>query len=222
MKAILLIIIFSFLTPTLCLAHFPVFLKKDPELDTPKLLKRPYEKSIAIYTYFAKQNDLDVYQFEVKEKDLKKGPVEILVGTLVPACKPLKNLLTTWVITGPAQASLYQTPDEEIAKRIRFNPADGALIVENKTQGEVWYERYTRHYYFYQKRETLSLREVGTYRIHIWANDGSIGDYIFEFGDTEMWGMRDILYTLWVYPKLLLEKEIMTKNCKTSSMNGKI
>jgi hypothetical protein len=208
--------------PTIGHAHRPVFVKKDPGLVKPRKLKRPYEKSVALYSYFDNKNDLDVYEFTITEKDLKGGPVRTLVGSLVPACKPLKNLLTTWVVTGPDLSALYENPDEEIVRKINFKEGEGALIVKNEMQGELWHESHTAHYYFYQKRESLILDVPGTYRIHIWANDGARGDYVLEFGDKEMWGFTDILYTLWVSPKLLFEKEIVTKNCKTSSMKGKV
>lgn len=214
--------ILLFLIPIICQAHRPVFVKKDTTLTKPRTLKKPFEKSIALYSHFEHKNDLDVFEFTIKEKDLKDGPVETLVGSLVPACKPLRDLLLTWVVTGPDQNALYETPSDEIAEKINFKEGDGALIMKNEEQGEIWHEKYTAHYYFYQKRESLTLNVPGTYRIFVWSNDGAKGDYVLEFGDQEVWGLFDILYTIWVYPKLLLEKEIKTKNCKTSSMDGKL
>jgi hypothetical protein len=201
------------------LGHRPIFVKDDSTLGRPHLLKKPFEKSIALYSHFEQKNDLDVFEFTIREKDLKDGPIETLVGSLVPACRPLKNLLLTLVVTGPDQNALFETPSPQIAERIKFKEGNGALILKNEVQGDIWQEKYTAHYYFYQKRQALILNVPGVYRIHVWSNNGDKGDYVLEFGDQEMWGIRDILYTLWVYPKLLLEREIKTKNCKTSSMH---
>lgn len=200
-------------------AHFPVFLKKDPSLSIPYILNRPYEKSIAIYTHFESIGDIDVYQFSIDENDLKKGDIRILIGTLVPACEPLKELLISWALVGPKQKMLGDLDDVSILEKIEYTKEKGIFVIHNRVQGKVWHEPYTSHYYFYQKRQVLDLNKVGDYKIFVWSSSGQKGDYVFEFGEKEMWSLGDIFYTLWVYPKLLFEAEIETENCKTSDMN---
>jgi hypothetical protein len=174
-----------------------VFLDEDPSAGKPYRFERPYEKSIAIYTHFESSEDIDYYQFKVTDKDLGKSGLDILIGSLVPACKPLRKLLLSWEFTGP----------------------DGLIEkVENEAQGKLWYEPYTAHYYFYQQRKKFTLTQSGLYQIKVWSSSSMKGDYVLEFGDKEMWGLTEILYTLWVYPKLLLEAEIHTEGCTTSEL----
>lgn len=213
-----LLVLFIFLTALPSYGHRPVFTEKDPDFATPFVLVRPYRKSIAIYTQFESRNDIDVYQFEIDSKDLEKGSVEILIGTLVPACKPLKDLLVSWALVGPSQKALSSDVSVTMAEKIGLAEAQGALIVENTEQGRLWRESFTAHYYFYQQRKKIQLNEVGQYRVIVWSSSEMAGDYIFEFGDKELWTVGDVLYTLWVYPKLLWEAEIKTKNCTTSEM----
>jgi hypothetical protein len=210
------LLFFLGLNPLVCWAHFPVFLKADPTPQNPYTLNRPYQKSIAIYTQFESDKDVDVYRFHLKEEDLKTGSVEILIGTLVPSCRPLKDLLIAWSLIGPKQESLSQKLDKDIVQNVRFQDNLGALTVKNTVQGKIWYEPYTAHYYFYQQRKKIILRLPGEYRIYIFPLNDKKGDYVFEFGAEEIWSLKDILYTLWVYPKLLFEAEISTDDCTTT------
>lgn len=212
----LVMFLFQGLSPVVCWAHYPVFLKTDPTPQSPHTLSRPYQKSIAIYTRFENDKDVDVYRFHLKEEDLKKGSIEILIGSLVPACKPLEDLLITWSLIGPKHGALSQDIDKETFKEINLNDSMGALTVKNIVQGNIWYEPYTAHYYFYQKRKKIILSLPGEYFIYVWSSNLNKGDYVFEFGTEEIWGLGDILYTMWVYPKLLFEAEIETDNCTTA------
>ncbi len=215
-----LLFIFIILTRSnLSWAHVPVLLEESPNTSSSYLLKRPYEKSVAIYTRFEGPNDVDIYQFILNEDDISKGSTDILIGTLVPACEPLKDLLIDWVLIGPKQEALPHLPNKDISEKIKLNKEQGALIVTNSSQGAIWHEPYTAHYYFYQKRQSLKLSIPGEYKIFVWPSKATFGDYVFEFGDKEIWGLNDVLYTLWKYPKLLLESEIKTKNCRTSKFN---
>jgi hypothetical protein len=211
-------IIIFFLKSIICWAHVPVFLERSTSLSQPYIVRPPFDKSIAIYTGFDHTDEVDVYQFTVEEQHLKKGEIEVLIGTLVPACEPLKNLLISWALTGPSQESLKDERDPEFLKKTVQGNGDGAFLMKNETQGKLWYEPYTKHHYFYQRRQKLNLRLPGVYKIFVWANSPQAGDYVLEFGDKEIWNLRDILYTFLVYPRLLLEREIKTKNCETSSL----
>ncbi len=206
------------LKPVISLAHVPVFLSRNSSFSHPHIIKPPFEKSIAIYSGFEKPHEVDVYQFNVEEENLKNSTIEILIGTLVPACEPLKDLLISWALTGPQQEMLKHELDVEVLKKIVKSHDEGAFFIKNETQGKIWYEPYTKHHYFYQKRQKLRLSEPGVYRIFVWPANSLKGDYVLEFGDKEIWHLGDILYTLSVYPKLLLQAEIKTENCKTSSL----
>lgn len=199
-------------------AHFPIILKQDSNASLPYVLNRPYEKSIAIYSQFDGENDIDVYQFTIEENDLKNGDVKILIGTLVPACEPLKNLLISWALVGPKQPILKELNDENISQRIKIEKGMGTFLVQNKEQGKIWYEKYTSHYYFYQKRSVINLNQIGKYQIYVWPESNQKGDYVFEFGDQEMWSLKDVFQTLWLYPRLFFEAEIESENCKTGPM----
>lgn len=214
--------------------HFPVFPGDEPGFASPHTIERPYQKSIAIYSHFASTDDVDVYQFSVSEADLRNGDLELLIGSLVPACEPLRNLLTGWALVGPAQQTLPgQVADlpEELRSEIESagnTEGLGVLQVLNVQQGKVWHESYTDHYYFWQQRREVKVNRTGEYKILIWPLSGGaaggsdsavIGDYVLEFGDKEIWSTMDILYTLLVYPKLLMEKEIVTPGCSTSNLN---
>ena len=200
--------------------HVPVFLERDSSTGRPHNLKRPYNQSIAIYTFFESKSDLDVYQFEVSEEDLEEGPIEVLVGTLVPACEPLAGLLVSWVLVGPKQEALTEVGDTGLPDGVKITDQDGVLYISNQKQGDIWREPYTAHYYFRQIRRKVKLSKTGKYRIFVWPSRGKKGDYVLEFGDEEIWSIPDILFTLWVYPKLIFEGEIITEGCITSNMNG--
>ncbi len=204
-------------TPNLAWAHFPIMGHTDSSAKKPHILLRPFEKSVAIYTKFESPEDVDVYEFELTDDDLKNGSTKIFTGTVVPACAPLKNLLTTWILIGPRQDSLADTLSPELQALTGIKAGDGSLLVTNSVQGEIWHEPFTDHWYFMQKRQTVQLRIAGLYKIFVFPSPAAAGDYVFEFGDKEMWSVADILHTLWLYPKLLFESEISTKACVTSS-----
>ena len=210
------LLFFLGLNSVVCWAHFPVFLKADPTPQNPHKLSRPYQKSIAIYTRFENDKDVDVYRFRLKEEDLKKGSIEILIGSLVPSCKPLEDLLISWSLIGPKQESLSQELDKEVLEGVKLHDSLGALTVKNTVQGKAWYEPYTAHHYFYQKRKKIILSLPGEYSIYVWPLNNKKGDYVFEFGTEEIWSLADILYTMSVYPKLLFEAEISTDDCTTT------
>ncbi|MFN8846506.1 MAG: hypothetical protein ACK5V3_15050 [Bdellovibrionales bacterium] len=212
------ILFLLFLKSVIGLAHVPVFLDRSTSFTQPFILKPPLDKSIAIYTGFDHADETDVYQFTVNEQDLKTGKIEILIGTLVPSCGPLKDLLISWALTGPQQEAINDQLKSEVLKKVIKENGEGAFLIENETQGKHWYEPYTRHHYFYQKRQKIKLSKPGIYRIFVWSKNSLAGDYVLEFGDKEIWELGDILYTLFVYPKLLFEAEIKTRNCTTSTL----
>ena len=216
MKAICLIyLIFSL---KVGYAHVPIFPDQKNLSKKFYTLQRPYEKSVALYTYLSKPKEMHLYEFYVEENDLKEGSVEILIGTLVPACPPLKNLLINWTLLGPKQDAINEALPDKLKEKISLEDNQAARTMINKEQGSLWKEPYTSHYYFWQKRLTLRITKTGHYKIYLWATKDQIGDYVLEFGHKELWTLKDILYTLWVYPKLLLEAEIQTPDCKTTSM----
>lgn len=218
LKSIKLLLSFLSLFSFGSYAHVPHFLDADPSKKNPHILKRPYQQSIAIYTEFDSQNDIDVYQFTLTQEDLKQGAVETLIGSLVPACKPLEKLLTNVLLIGPQQEG-FTLIDHNINDLLDIPQDQYGVLLKNEKQTHIWEEPYTAHYYFRHKRQKLNLTKDGVYTIYVWGSGQ--GDYVFEFGDDEIWPLKDILYTLWVYPKLLLELEISTKDCKTSPMEKK-
>jgi hypothetical protein len=184
----------------------------------PHVLQRPFEKSVAVYTRFESTDDVDVYQFELEDKDLKYGSIEVFAGTVVPACTPLKNLLITWILIGPRQDALADSLSPELQALTGIKPQEeGSLLVTNTVQGGLWREPFTDHWYFMQKRQKVLLKRTGLYKFFVLPLPSAAGDYVFEFGDQEMWSFSDIIHTLWLYPKLLFESEISTKDCVTSA-----
>jgi hypothetical protein len=200
------------------LAHVPVLDSPDSSLQSPLVLTRPYDRSIAIYTQFSDTRDVDVYTFEIDPSDLKDGPVAILIGTLVPACEPLRELLIDWVLLGPPVAQPHKQMMRIAHDTVEIDRRQVIHQVNNVQQGPVWHEPYSRHYYFRQQRIQLKLQEPGPYQILVWSNNQQAGDYVFEFGDFEKWNFRDVLYTAWVMPRLWLEAEIVTPNCETKAL----
>ncbi len=199
--------------------HVPVFEKRDIKVEQPLTLKRPYDKSIAVYGFFHSDDDVDVFEFNIEEGDLIDNEINILIGSLVPACESLRPLLTSVALVGPKQESLQITEDRFFEEHHIIEEGQGAFILRNTEQAAIWYEPYTKHYYFRQKRATLRLTKTGKYRVFIWSDVKMKGDYVFEFGDKEIWKIGDILYTLWVYPKLLLEAELSTPDCRTLDLD---
>jgi hypothetical protein len=202
------------------LCHVPIISGHDSSVGRPFQLNRPYNQSIAVYTHFDAPNDMDVYEFALTPKDIERGAAEILIGTLVPACAPLADLLISWVLIGPKQVALGDTLETSHRNLLDLKGDHGTFYTTNSVQGEVWEEPYTSHYYFRQARKKIKLTEVGNYRVYVWSPNEKQGDYVFEFGDDEIWPVKDILYTLWVLPKLWLEGEIVTKDCVTSAMRS--
>ena len=201
----------------LAFAHFPILVDRDPTIIDSIKIGPPFNKSVAFYSYLDNEKDIDVYEFNVTKEHLVNGELEILIGALIPACEQLKPLLLDLVLLGPKQKSL---PYQELPQFVLNDQGLGSLWLQNTKQGKLWYESHTRHYYFWQKRKKLKVTKTGTYKVYLWSNNQMKGDYVFEFGDKEIWSFKDILYTLWIYPKLLMEGEIKTPGCKTQKIKG--
>ena len=197
-------------------AHVPIIPKADSSTSNPLFLFSPLEKSRAVYTQFESADDVDVYQFSVTEAELKNGEVPILIGSLVPACEVLKELLISWVLVGPEQRKInLESVPNEITEMIRGANV-GIIDYEiNAQQGPIWREEYTAHNYFRQKNKIIKINSPGTYQVYIRSQNKVAGDYVFEFGDKEIWSIWDILKTIYYYPTLIFEKEIETQGCKT-------
>lgn len=196
--------------------HVPILDSVDSSPKNPIILPRPYDRSIAIYTQFSEPHDIDVYEFEVTPSDIKDGPAGILIGTLVPACAPLRKLFINWILLGPNVVRPHEVITNIGPERIQIDRRRMIIEALNLEQGPIWHEPYSRHYYFRQKRTQLKLQELGRYQIYVWSESNLGGDYVFEFGDFEKWRFRDVLYTAWVMPRLWLEDEIITPGCSTN------
>jgi len=186
-------------------AHVPVLEgKNDSSSEKPWDIPRPYDKSIAYYGYL-EGGDSDVFQFEVTANDLSSGsqsnttpngqqnPLVIYFGTLVPYCEHYRTYL--------------------LELTLRNQTGQILTTVSNTEQGREWYEPYSRHRYYWQKDIHFPITQPGVYSITLRHPEGRAGDYVFAFGEKEMWGFYDVLNLIWVYPKLLFKAEIRQPGC---------
>ena len=72
----------------------------------------------------------------------------------------------------------------------------GVFIIENETQGELWYEHFSYKSLYRHNGADVILTEVGDYTVYIWEPENNPGDYILELGHIEVFGQPELLRSL--------------------------
>lgn len=195
----------------------------------------PIGKSLAYYMDFENENDVDMLSFSFNDNDFTPGQtiedfrgftVDLIVtdengvtgrlvhlGSLVPGCNIYSNILPRIAIVGPEQEYLI-SPGNTTSLPFEVKEGEGVYIINNDTQGELWYEENTFKSYFDQKKKDLIITKAGEYEIYIWEPTGKIGDYVVEFGHVEVFGFKEIMRSLFWLEHLVNDGEIHCDTCK--------
>ncbi len=195
----------------------------------------PMEKSMAFYMSFEKKKDVDYLYFNLKDDDFKttltltglKNEVFQLVttdengvtgrklhlGSLVPGCDVYDDILPAIAVVGPLQEYLLP-PDGSVALPFRVDDDEGVYIIQNEIQGNLWYEKFTFKSYFDQEKADIILTRPGKYKVYAWEPMGRTGDYVLEVGYVEVFGLQEILRSLFWIEHLVNDGEISCDLCK--------
>ena len=135
------------------------------------------------------------------------------LGSLVPGCAVYADILPVIAVVGPLQEYL-QPPDGSMALPFRVAWNEGVYILQNETQGDLWYEKFTFKSYFDQKKADITLTLPGKYKIYVWEPMGRTGDYVLELGYVEVFGFREIMRSLFWIEHLVNDGEIGCDLCR--------
>lgn len=193
-------------------AHAPVVELKDSSTNQPIVISWSLETSVAIYAHFENESDVDVIRFSVGTDQAEKGQ-PLYLHTLVPACSAYRELLPTLAVVGPIQEAI---PVSGTGSQLPFSmkPDQGVALLQNKRQGDTWFEPYSKKNYFWQRSLRLNLSQPGEYTVYAWSADKKIGDYVLAVGTRERWGLREIGRAARHMPRLLSNREIHNKECR--------
>lgn len=195
----------------------------------------PMEKSMAYYMSFERKRDVDYLYFNLKDDDFNTGLTlaglenevfrlvttdengvtgrKLHLGSLVPGCAVYDDILPVIAVVGPLQEYL-QPPDGSVALPFRVAWNEGVYIIQNETQGDLWYEKFTFKSYFDQKKADITLTLPGKYKIYVWEPMGRTGDYVLELGYVEVFGFREIMRSLFWIEHLVNDGEISCDLCR--------
>ena len=183
-------------------AHVPYIENKDYSAEHPFVVKDSIENSKAIYAWFEKGTDVDVYTFEVSD------PVTVYAKAIVITCPSLEGLLPWFAVVGPG----LPLPDEALP----FNLPDGygAVVVQNKKPGErrdTFYEPFSAKTYFNGPEFNQEVTTPGSWYIYCWDPHKIGGDYVVVLGSKESFTLLDTLRSLINTPNIWLNLELHTK-----------
>ncbi len=195
----------------------------------------PMEKSMAFYMSFEKKKDVDMLYFRLDDDDFNPGLTltglkdesfqlvstdengvtgrKLHLGSLVPGCAVYGDILPVIAVVGPLQEYL-QPPDGNISLPFRVGDDEGVYIIQNETQGDLWFEKFTFKSYFDQEKADIILNKEGKYKIYAWEPFGRTGDYVLEVGYVEVFGFQEILRSLIWIEHLVNDGEISCSLCK--------
>jgi hypothetical protein len=227
-------------------AHIPNVLPHDTSANFVVALPDIIEKSVAFYAAFESPGDVDVYGFTLRKESFDvpkqltdiKGDVNDLVvvaangkrgrqlhvGSLVPACQVYANILPTIAIVGPSQDTLPAYDGSvNLPKNLELESGQGVMFLQNPAQGPIWYEKFSYKSYFDQNSADIILTEPGEYRIYVWNTTSDIGDYVLETGDVEVFGLPEIMQTLFWVTHIIYDGEIRNPTCnqQLEKLNGR-
>lgn len=231
----------TILIASLVYAHVPYVITRDK---LKVRIGEIIEKSLAYYLTLEDEEDVDMLYFRLKDRDFDpelhleglvldpvtgehvKKNVQLLttdengvtgrklhLGSLVPACGVYSDVKPTVALVGPRQEYLKK-PDGSIDLPFEIDDDEGVFILENKTQGEIWYESYTYKSYFDQKKADVILTKEGKYKIYIWEPNGNTGDYVLETGYIEVFNLPEIARSIFWITHLVNDGEISCDECK--------
>jgi hypothetical protein len=223
---------------SLAFAHVPNVITTD---DNSKRIDDPIEQSVAMYASFETVGDVDKYyfylydhhfdatdddnlltdMFDIEHELVVTAPNgkpgrTLHVGSLVPGCAVYKNILPIVAIVGPKQASLpAYTGQVALPSGVTISSSQGVTFLNNTTQGPLWYEKFTYKSYFDQKKTDIIITEEGKYSIYIWDKNKTKGDYVLEVGPIEVFGLPEIMQTLFWVEHIINDGEISNSTCKS-------
>lgn len=219
-------------------AHVPDVITTD---DYSKRIDDPIEQSVAMYASFETAGDVDKYYFYLHDSDfdstdddnfltdLKDIEHELVVtapngqpgrllhvGSLVPGCALYKNILPIVAIVGPLQDALPAYKGQvALPSGVKIESDEGVMFLNNTVQGPLWYEKFTYKSYFDQKKTDIIITEEGKYTVYIWDKNKNKGDYVLEVGPIEVFGLPEIMTTLFWVEHIINDGEISYSTCKT-------
>jgi hypothetical protein len=165
-------------------AHVPYIETEDYSAEHPFVVTDSIENSKAIYAWFERGTDVDVYAFEVSE------PVTVYAQSLVIACPSLETLLPWFAVVGPG----LPVPDEALPFEL---PAGyGAVVVKNKNPEErrdTFFEPFSAKTYFDGPEFRQEATIPGSWYVYYWDPYKIGGDYVAVLGLKESFSIPDIL-----------------------------
>ncbi len=243
MKKLLITVSFILLSGT-AFGHVPYIEHYDFTEKKPQRICHTLEKSIAVYSYFDDENDLDVVTFKLDENSFDpsltlSGMIELEDGTMteeieVPLVVENENGVLSRMLhigtcvpgceayrdTHPYVAVVGPLQESlpvyegDIELPFEIGDDEGVYILEDPDERELWYEKFTFKSYFYPEKIDLYLTEPGKYRIYTWEPNGNTGDYVVEIGHIERFKAPELLRTLYYWWWLSNDGEIHCDECE--------
>ncbi len=200
-----ILVILSFLTFSVS-AHVPYFEHNDYSKENPRVIRKMVEQSKAFYSWLEKDNlnksdDLDVFEFEVKNR-----PVRIYVEIIVPVVEGYyENFVPWYAVVGP------NLPEYNDPLPFDIPEGYGVIVMENVEPGEQreqFYEPFGGKSYYQGPVLDKNVTEPGTYYVYTWDPYETGGDYVLVFGKREIFGLFDIIRALIYTPMIRLDMEL--------------
>lgn len=195
----------------------------------------PMEKSMAFYATFESRNDVDLYSFRLDDDDFDSSLTltglgdevfnllvtdangvtgrKLHLGTLVPGCAAYEDILPMVAVVGPLQENL-PAYDGSVELPFEVDEDEGVYLMNNETQGDLWYEKFTFKTYFDQEKSDIVLSEKGKYKVYVWEPSGNTGDYVLEMGYVEVFGFAEIMRSIVWLEHLANDGEIGCRECR--------
>jgi hypothetical protein len=200
-------------------AHVPYF--ASDARNSPVVIQTGLKKSVVFYARLLPNGEIDGYFVEVTPEDLLDSGTAVLhAGVLVPRCRELHQFAPELYLIGPAQRGLV-TPDRDDERHLPLVVPEGhgyasaAMRVPKETRDEtLYYERYSGTYYWRQPDIDIEISRPGVYRLFVLDQGRSGGDYVLEFGDTEILTARDWVRAAAATPFLRAHWEIADHGCR--------
>ena len=227
----------TFLILTLSLklsAHVPYLEREDFTYENPYIITEEIEKSIAVYSDFKSNDDIDIYTFELKPEDFSidkhadhdhdpaptptpKVGLELFVQLLVPHCDALSEMEPELLVTKKMKMHpiLEETFDKYLPRNINLQYEEIVLKYDFKAEDRtIFHEEYSNRNYYYQKEKVKLLYEPGKYTIHVFDKKQMIGDYVFAFGRNDNFDDADWAQAYKLLPTITARNELYDQKCK--------
>lgn len=176
------------------IAHVPFVESVDYTADAPFAVE-DLSQSSALFSWLESGTDVDFFAMQIDR------PTHIYVQTLVPRCLEYRNFGVSYALIGPglpvpAQALPFEVP-----------AGQGAVIVYDDgpdmgVRPAAWKLFGARHYFEGPQFE-LEASTPGDYRVAVWSESGSAGDYVAVIGNdhrsfsaTDLWRAARFTATL--------------------------